>query len=267
MSIWNYQGNVKDKHLIDEGLYFSDCIFCKTNLITLRDDSDFPKNLYRLDPDYFSGHIYAAICPTCGWWKVSGDASGWEHGEQFNDYYGAIASLRDLDLTDISTPLEEVRKFLIAKYKARFDLHPRLFEETVASVFRGLGYYSRVTAYSGDGGIDVILEGQDNKEIGVQVKRYRSSICVEQIRSFAGALLIEGYTKGIFITTSHFQSGAGRVAARAALKGIQIELIDADKFFDALKITQLENYEMNRELFLRIAYTPLVLLERMGDDW
>jgi restriction system protein len=54
-----------------------------------------------------------------------------------------------------------------------------MFEETVASVFRSLGYDATVTAYSGDGGIDVILH-KGEERIGVQVKRYRNSISVEQ---------------------------------------------------------------------------------------
>jgi restriction endonuclease Mrr len=42
----------------------------------------------------------------------------------------------------------------------------------------------------------------------VQVKRYRNAIQVEQIRSLAGAHMAHGMTRGIFVTTSSFQSGA-----------------------------------------------------------
>jgi len=55
---------------------------------------------------------------------------------------------------------------------------------TVASVFRDCGFHARVTSYSGDGGIEVILERGD-ETIGVQVKRYKSAIDAEQIRSLA----------------------------------------------------------------------------------
>jgi hypothetical protein len=265
MSIWEYRGHVKDTYLIEEGLYFSVCPFCNTNLLTLREDEASLFTVYRPNKEEIEGHIHAEVCPTCGWWKASGDVESygtlWD--THFTEYYGAIASLRDLDLTDISTPIDEVERFLTAKYQARYDVHPRLLEETVASVFRGLGYHTKVTAYSGDGGIDIILEGQDSKEIGVQVKRYRNSISVEQVRSLAGALLLGGYTKGIFVTTSNFQSGANRTAARAALRGIEIQLIDAEKFFDALKIVQRKNYETSYDLFAQGSYVPLVLLERL----
>jgi restriction system protein len=117
-----------------------------------------------------------------------------------------------------------------------------VFEETVASVFRDLGYGARVTAYSGDDGIDVILDGQSDTMIGVQVKRYRNSIQVEQIRSLAGALVLGGLTRGIFVTTSTFQGGADDTAQRLNTRGYQIELMDATRFFDALKIAQRSQY-------------------------
>lgn len=161
----------------------------------------------------------------------------WHHS-----YQGNIAQLHNLDLNDVSIPLEEVKNFLIAKYEGRHDLHPRLFKETVASVFRDLGYQARVTAYSGDGGIDVVLDGPDNTEIGVQVKRYKDSVSVEQIRAFTGALLLGGYTKGIFVTTSRFQSGASKTANLAMVRGIPIELIDANRLYDALRLSQREVY-------------------------
>ena len=142
-----------------------------------------------------------------------------------------------MDLADIKVPIEEVRAYLLAKYDARFTLHPRLFEETVASVFRTLGYAADVTAYSHDGGIDVILR-KSREVIGVQVKRYKNRIKVEQINSLAGALLRSDITKGMFVTTSSFQSGAPAAASEFEKRGYQIELIDAARFFDALKLAR-----------------------------
>jgi len=271
MSIWEYQGHVKDKDLVEEGLYLADCLFCKTKLVELpnlvvidNDDvDDIASYTSKLKRGIALGkRTDASMCPTCGWWKISREVG--DLIDEFVEYYGAVATLHDLDLIDLSTPIEEVKQYLVAKYESRYDMHPRLFEETVASVFRGLGYRAKVTAYSGDGGIDIILEGQDSNEIGVQVKRYRNSISVEQIRSLVGALMLERYTKGIFVTTSKFQSGASGVAKRAALRGIQIELIDAEKFFDALKIVQRKNYEKGPDLFAQVIHTSLMLLERIG---
>jgi restriction system protein len=108
---------------------------------------------------------------------------------------------------------------------------------TVASVFRDCGFHARVTSYSGDGGLDVILERGD-ETIGVQVKRYKNTINAEQIRSLAGALLIGGYTRGVFVTTSRYQPGGVRVSELATASGMPIELLDAPRFLGELKIVQ-----------------------------
>ncbi|QOZ06889.1 restriction endonuclease [Bradyrhizobium sp. CCBAU 51765] len=114
-----------------------------------------------------------------------------------------------------------------------------MFEETVASVFRSLGYEATVTAYSGDDGVDVILQ-KGKERIGVQVKRHRNSISVEQIRSLAGAMIVNDVTKGIFVTTSKFERGSARTIDRLRVRGYPIELIDAPRFFDMLKLTQID---------------------------
>lgn len=143
-------------------------------------------------------------------------------------------------------PHEEVVNYLAARYDDRLKVHPRKFEEVVAAVFRGLGYQTRVTSYSCDGGIDVFMDGPDNVFIGVQVKRSRNSISVGQIRELTGALVLQGVTRGIFVTTSHFTAAARKEAGLAALRGIPVELVDAYKLFDALKIGRIKSYQSAR---------------------
>jgi restriction system protein len=148
-----------------------------------------------------------------------------------------------LDLSDMSQGIEEVRRFLVAKYEARFEMHPRLLELTVTSVFRDLGYQAEATAYSADGGIDVILRASNGSTSGVQVKRLRSAIEVEQIRALAGAMLLGGHTSGVFVTTSRFRSGAVSAASRLRDLCMPVELIDSVRFLQALKISQRPLYE------------------------
>jgi hypothetical protein len=181
----------------------------------------------------YSDTVSGSICSLCGWWLVTEIYDG-----NVEHYYGGFACLRSLDLADIETPVSEVKNYLLARYVSRFDIHPRLFEQTVASIFRDAGYSARLTAYSGDNGIDVFLDGPDDSLIGVQVKRWRGAIKVEQVHSLAGALIVNGCTKGVFVTTSEFQRGAKTNAERfEALVGIPIELVDAGRLYDALRIT------------------------------
>lgn len=189
---------------------------------------------------------YIKVCPVCGWWVVLRERS--INGEFCGfptryEYYARVAVLKKLDLNDISLPINDVSQYLLAKYEDRFLMNPRLFEETVASAFRNTGYYARTTAYQNDGGIDVILDGKDDKTVGVQVKRYKNSIRVSQIREFAGALIENDMTKGIFVTTSNFQKGAYKSAGNFKDRGIGIELMDSNRFYDALQIKRrTENF-------------------------
>jgi restriction system protein len=185
------------------------CIYCRTKLIR------FPSR------QAISAHrrliFQLSLCACCGWWSVYRVHQG-EHPEtpEFECYAGAIGCLKELDLTDISIPLAEVRSYLAAKSDRLTQIHPKRFEDVVCSVFSDLGWHARVTAYSGDGGIDVILDGPSKKPIGVQVKRsgkHRRGEA-EQIRALAGAMLVNGMTKGIFVTTSSFRRGARTTAAQ-----------------------------------------------------
>jgi restriction system protein len=218
-------------------------------------------------PDFmelaYQWHI--RCCPSCGWWTVWENVITINRGPikfgKLSTVRGAIGSLRELDLTDQSVPIEEIRDYLTARYDARFHVDPWKFEETVASVYKDLGFRADVTARSKDGGIDVILEGPGGEVIGVQVKRYKNSINVEQIRSFTGALFLEGMTSGIFITTSSYQSGVIQAVEKSSIRGIPIELIDAERFYHALGIAQREMYKNIKDRSAPFLNSALMSLE------
>lgn len=184
-------------------------------------------------------------CSTCGWWKIvdSDEKSTIQNLDPIL-LHAAMGSLYEFDLKDINTPIQEVRSFLLKQYERRFDLNPKLFEEVVASVFRDFGYTSQLTQYSADGGVDIILRDRDDQAVAVQVKRYKNKIKTEQIRSFAGALLLRGHTKGIFVTTSSFSNEAVANTMLLNKRGIQIELIDAERFFSALDIQKIKSEDL-----------------------
>lgn len=272
MSIWEYKSQSQEKKLVKAAVYKIRCIFCDTPLITIKSGyRDYLKtfvrsNIYDSPPP--SRDLDIKSCRTCGWWNLISNGYNKIGYGYHKESKGTIGSLKNFNLNDISTPIEEVRAFLTAKYTSRFIIHPKVFEETVASVFRDLGYYARVTAFAKDGGIDIILDGPNKETIGVQVKRYRNTIGVEHIRALAGALLIKGYTKGAFITTSRFSSVAVQGAKDASSKGYPIELFDAGKFFDALKVTQRKHYKSEEEFCSSIVnFSTLIPVESGGGYW
>lgn len=287
MSIWRYDadrfsGNRFTRRdlfwFYPEVMNRHDCPFCKAALEVFRDvrpiDSRMRSEYLRVlnaqrnmrssgdqqrasqlsgraaNDDVDRGALYEeriSFCPICGWWIAFRETLTLADEQSEVKTYGGMGALRVLDLADVSTPVEEVRAYLTGRYEKRFELHPRLFEETVASVFRDLGYHARVTAYSGDDGIDVILDGRDGTTVGIQVRRYRGSINVAQIRELTGALVISGLTKGVFVTTSTFQSGAKRTAMLSADHGWPIELYDATRFYEALQLAQGEAFPGNEQ--------------------
>lgn len=182
------------------------------------------------------------ICPFCGWWIAEDravlPAMQWQHWVMT---LASMSILQDLALNDIDLPLQEVRRYLIRKFEARASIHPRLFELTVASVLSDFGYKATATAYSNDGGVDVVLDDDSGGRIGVQVKRQRRSVEVEQIRAFLGALIMGNFTAGIFVSSSRFRRGAIRAAQKCSESIMPIELIDANRFLDMLGSVQLKH--------------------------
>ena len=193
----------------------------------------------------------------------NGEQQGPRIPDEINTF-GGVAALRLLDLRDINAPLAEVRAYLAARYEQRFTMNATLFEKTVASVFRGLGFEARAVGRSGDDGIDVVLDGPDGSTIGVQVKRYTGRIGVHQIRELTGALVINRLTRGIFVTTSDFESGAPRTAALWSPRK-PIDLYNADRFYDALKLSQLQEGKPFDEFLSELQHRPLTLIHTNRD--
>jgi restriction system protein len=156
----------------------------------------------------------------------------------------ASAILRELDPADLATPLNELRRHLLARYGDRFKVHPKRYEDLVGQVFKDFGFEVRVTSYSGDEGIDLfVFDGPQDQVTGVQVKRYKGKIEAEQVRAFTGALFLRGLTAGVFVTTSGFRRGARVESLNAKQRGLPISLWDADRFYSAMKLTVCDPYE------------------------
>lgn len=110
---------------------------------------------------------------------------------------------------------------------------PTFFETLVVDLLLKMGYgglegSGEVTKKSGDGGIDGVIK-QDELGIDliyVQAKRWDkdSTVSRPDIQKFAGALLGEGATKGVFITTTSFANPAIEYAK--SVPNARIILID-----------------------------------------
>jgi restriction system protein len=73
--------------------------------------------------------------------------------------------------------------------------------------FAGSGAEVKVTQASRDQGVDAVIFDPDvirGGKIVVQAKRYTNTVEVSAVRDLYGAVINEGATKGILVTTSHF---------------------------------------------------------------
>jgi restriction system protein len=113
-------------------------------------------------------------------------------------------------------------------------------EKTVIRLLGAMGYGADpealvVTGASGDGGIDGIvrLDRLGLEHIYVQAKRHDASNKVQRkdIQAFLGALTERNATKGVFITTSDFASGARDFADRRE----GIVLINGEKLAELMR--------------------------------
>jgi restriction system protein len=129
-------------------------------------------------------------------------------------------------------------------------------EETVGKIFRDLGWDVDVTCYSKDGGIDAIIR-KDGSVCGVQIKRYKNNIGVRQIREFSGALVAKKITSGVFVTTSEYTKSALDFPEEAAPEQ-RIELYDAAKLFDTLRISRTAITHSLEEVFDRLGFQALL---------
>jgi HJR/Mrr/RecB family endonuclease len=108
------------------------------------------------------------------------------------------------------------------------------FEKYIGELFVKLGYKIQVIGGSYDEGIDVIAE-KDGVKHYIQCKHYSSSVGVEKIRDFYGAITAKySNEKSFFITTGYFTEESERFAADK-----NIELINRPKLIRLIR--QVEN--------------------------
>lgn len=134
-----------------------------------------------------------------------------EYNSTIKDYQQAIK--QEKEQTYLS------RESILNKIDDLLNLSPRDFELYICSLFNYLGYDAKVTPYSNDQGLDVLMS-KDGIKYGVQCKRYKANNTVgsPEIQTFLGAMAHAKVDKGIFITTSMFTFEAEKMAAKHPIR-------------------------------------------------
>ena len=126
-----------------------------------------------------------------------------------------------------STAREEIKNFIRV-------LNPYEFQELVAALFRGMGYYTPFIAPRGrDGGIDIVAYkdpiGAELPRIRIQVKhRPDTKVSAPEVSALIGNLQSEGYA-GVIVSTGGFSADAIADIRRATK---HVEKIDLEQMID-----------------------------------
>jgi len=91
------------------------------------------------------------------------------------------------------------------------SLSPTELETATGFLFEQLGYKTKVSGGSGDGGVDVELL-RDGRRIIVQCKQYSTAIGPNYVRDLYGTLLHEAADKALLVSPSGFTDGAREFA-------------------------------------------------------
>lgn len=155
--------------------------------------------------------------------------------------------LREFDINSEELTYDEIGKFLSNNYSEISTLTPRRVELLIADIFKNQGYSVEVTQVSRDGGYDIILFNNGAKQIVVEVKRHKSKVGIDLIRSLRGVQLTEGFKQAILVSTSGFTRDATKEARKAVNYDFTMNLFGAEEILKALDI-----YKYNKSLVDKI---------------
>lgn len=131
----------------------------------------------------------------------------------------------DLDQVEQSA-MDGFKQYISAK-------NPYEFQDLVAALLRGMGYYTPFVAPRGkDGGVDIVAYrdplGTSSPRIKVQIKHRGNAASVHEVRQLMGLLQKDGDV-GLFVSTGGFTSDT-RDTARGS--HVHVELIDLARFIE-----------------------------------
>jgi hypothetical protein len=155
------------------------------------------------------------------------------------DRHAAI--LKNMSVNDSELALHELGSHLKRHFNDVHLLTPRRFEELVADIYQNLGFSTRLTQETRDGGYDImLLERTSGEQAIVECKRYSNSnkVRVGIVREVLGVQFRLGVRKAKIVTTSQFTTPAMEEAAEGnhRVSGYELELINADRLLHEMDV-------------------------------
>lgn len=138
-------------------------------------------------------------------------------------------TLLDTVKAEVEKALREDQLRALESVEALQRLGGHRFEGLITRLFAQMGYETRKTRGSGDGGIDIHATRQDRRII-IQCKNYRHPASPAVVRELYGTLTATHADKGILICTGGFGEGA-----QAFARDKPLELLNGDAIVRLLK--------------------------------
>ena len=168
-----------------------------------------------------------------------------------------IAEVDDVSAADLSMQAEEsVEDFIIKRLNN--GISAEQFEHFVAELVRSMGYFTRVSRFSGDGGVDIIAHkdelGFEPPIIKIQCKQTLSTIGGPAVQQLLGAIQVNEHA--LFVTLGNYSAEAIRIERGKS----NLRLIGSSDLVQLI----LSNYEkfeprFKRLLPLKRSYAPSAL--------
>lgn len=114
-----------------------------------------------------------------------------------------------------------------------FDLGPTKFEHLIESLYEAMGFATRLTSRSADGGRDILVvkEQPGSREQSlIECKLWDSRVSVTVARRLLGVVAHERATKGVLVSASWFT----RPCREFAASDPRLELLDWDQLLELL---------------------------------
>lgn len=219
---------------------------------------DIPKNgTYRITPrglDFLKNHTDLTIDDLLEYPEYAAYNSSRKKKESKTEG----TSVADLTPTEqLEQAFDSIESDLAADLLAKvMEQSPAFFEQLVVDLLVKMGYggsfadSAKVTQLSNDEGIDGIIYedklGLD--KIYIQAKRWSNSVGRPVIQQFAGALVGQNATKGVFITTSTFSKEAKQYVVGLHQKIVLIDGQELAKFMIEYNVgvSTKKTYEVKR---------------------
>lgn len=166
-------------------------------------------------------------CLRCGWWYCATLINrSWAHGSSITK-----AALKIFLKTTHAD--KEACSELLLQEQTFLAMEPRKFEIFVQTVFRH--YFDcevRHIGKSHDGGLDLLVVTHNEGILPVQVKRrYKEGVAesVSVIREFLGAMVSQGYKRGLFVSSAERFSRSAKNTSKSDARSLidyDIKLLD-----------------------------------------